>query len=408
MLFRRTTENAVTYTFKHALVQDTAYDSLLRSSRRDWHRRIAEVLEQRVDEGLADPPELIAIHYSRAGLAEQSIPWWLRAGRLAATGFANLEACDHYRAGVKDLTQAQLIEDRESLEIELQLQLGRAMMTTEGYGSEAVGDAYRHVLTLVTRTGDVNRQFSVLRGLTTNKYFRGEYGEAITYAKRALGIAQAHDDPAMIMRAEISLGQVHFITGNPQAGLELFDAALERARTEGREAARGIQDIDLMALTLGALALIMTGFADQAVARVTEAVEGAGRLSQWLSQSQAFSHLAMIHVWRGEPDQAIDAAQRSIALAEQYGFSDWRLQSMVHYGCALTAKNGDPAGAAMVGEAIGDLRRPGFVGSMPVYLSLYAGSLATLGRLDEAILVADDARRASADHSRAARYYEVT
>src|SRR5262249_25874373 len=131
-----------TYLFKHALIQDAAYQSLLRSTRQQYHQRIAQVLAERFPETAETQPELLAHHYTEAGLAEQAIGYWQRAGKRAIERSANLEAVAHLRQGIALLTTLPDTPARVQAELTLQTTLGPALMATRGYAAPEVAATY--------------------------------------------------------------------------------------------------------------------------------------------------------------------------------------------------------------------------------------------------------------------------
>jgi predicted ATPase len=141
LVFRRGVAPATTYMFKHALVRDAAYESLLRKRRQDLHARIASAIELRFPQIIEPQPELVARHFGEAGLTEKAIGYWLQAGRLAATRSANVEAIAHLRAGIASINDL-VGSSRSRWELSLQLALGGPLIATKGFASSEVETAY--------------------------------------------------------------------------------------------------------------------------------------------------------------------------------------------------------------------------------------------------------------------------
>src|SRR5262249_14176068 len=135
LVFRRGLPPAATYVFKHALVRDAAYESLLKRRRQELHERIAISIEARFPQVVETQPELVARHFGQAGLAEKAIPYWLRAGRLAATRSANMEAIAHLRSGLECAQALPPGASRSRFELTLQLALGGPLIATKGFAS---------------------------------------------------------------------------------------------------------------------------------------------------------------------------------------------------------------------------------------------------------------------------------
>jgi predicted ATPase len=171
-LYQRGVPPRATYTFKHALIQDVAYQSLLRSTRQQYHQRIAQVLEAQFPETVATQPELLAQHYTEAGLVEQAIGYWQRAGQRALQGSAHVEAVAHLTQGLAVLTTLPETPARLEQELALQAALGPALRATQGVAAPEVARAYTRARALCAQLGDTLHLFPVLRGLMT--YIRVE------------------------------------------------------------------------------------------------------------------------------------------------------------------------------------------------------------------------------------------
>src|SRR5262249_45501741 len=154
-----------TYTFKHALIQDAAYQSLLRSTRQQYHQRIAQVLVERFSETAEMQPELLAHHYTEAGLHDQAIPYWQQAGQQALQRSANLEAVQHLTTGLALLAALPETQARAQQELDVQLALGAALLATKGGAASEVGQAYDRARVLCAHVGETPQLLLALRGL---------------------------------------------------------------------------------------------------------------------------------------------------------------------------------------------------------------------------------------------------
>src|SRR5262249_46957898 len=148
-----------------ALIQEAAYQSLLRSTRQQSHQRIAQVLEARFPETLETQPELLAYHYTEAGLSQQAVGYWQRAGEHAVARSAYVEAIGHLTAGLAALSALPATPERTQQELGLQTALGSALMVTKGFAAPEVEQAYDRARVLCQQVGETPQLFSVLRGL---------------------------------------------------------------------------------------------------------------------------------------------------------------------------------------------------------------------------------------------------
>src|SRR5262249_16628595 len=168
-----------TYIFKHALIQDTAYQSMLVSRRQHLHRKIADTLVQRFPETSGTQPELVAHHYTEAGLADQAVDYWRRAGKRAVERSANLEAIAHRTKGLNVLATAPDSPERRERELGLRTVLGPALMVTKGMGAREVEENYTRALGLCRQFGERPELFAVLRGLWEYHELRGDLKTAL-------------------------------------------------------------------------------------------------------------------------------------------------------------------------------------------------------------------------------------
>src|SRR5262249_23776582 len=193
LVFRRGVAPEASYVFKHALVQDAAYESLLKTRRRALHAEIAAALRARVPELEANEPELLAHHYSEAGLAELAVEYWEKAGNRALERSANAEAIGHYRAALAllDGLAPQLRRERE---LALQIGLGSALTSVEGYSAPATGASYQRARELCLELGNRKRLFTVLYGLWSFELVAAQHIKARQTATELIGLAEQHGE----------------------------------------------------------------------------------------------------------------------------------------------------------------------------------------------------------------------
>src|SRR5262249_50520931 len=197
LVFRRGEPPEAVYSFKHALVRDAAYESLLKSRRQQLHGQIARTLEQRFVDIVASQPEIVAHHFTEAGLVDLAIDYWLKAGNLALSRSANAEAVKHLRRGI-ELTQSQAPSTkRVRKELDFYLALGPAMAPTEGYATPGTLRVFSHARDLLGESGTPTEQMTVLWGVYLAHSMRGENGAAREVAQRCLTLAAEHEHAGM-------------------------------------------------------------------------------------------------------------------------------------------------------------------------------------------------------------------
>jgi predicted ATPase len=195
-----------TYRFKHALIQDAAYQSLLRSTRQQYHQRIAQVLAAQFPETAETHPELLAHHYTEAGLNQQAVVYWQRAGQRALERSANLEAIEHLTRGLNVLKTLPDTPERAQQELDLQTTIGPALMVVKGYAAPELLQAYARARALCQQVGETPQLFQVLRGLWNFYLLRMELQTARELGEHLLTLAQHVGDPALLLGAHSALG----------------------------------------------------------------------------------------------------------------------------------------------------------------------------------------------------------
>jgi len=213
-LYQRGLPPQATYVFKHALIQDAAYQSLLKSARQQYHQRIAQVLVDRFPETAATQPELVAHHYTEAGLPEQAIPYWKQAGDIARQRSALQEAATHLRQGLALLTVLPESPARAEHELSLLFPLGLTLSMLHGQAAPEVGHVYDRACVLCQQLGDTPRLFLVLMGLRRFYSGCGALPRARAVAEQLDELAQRTQDPEHRLEAHFALGLVSFCLGD--------------------------------------------------------------------------------------------------------------------------------------------------------------------------------------------------
>jgi predicted ATPase len=248
------------YMFNHAIIQDAAYESLLRRTRQDFHQRIAEALTQSFPEIASSQPELIARHYEGAGLLRQAAQQWEIAGHRALERAANLEAIAHLTRAIGALGDDPEGEDRGRWELTLQLRLAPALMAIHGWASTHVEVACARARELAEQLHDANALLGALWGLWTVHFVRGELGTALTVAQRVLSMGMEAGAPMLQILGRHAVSYTHYFRGefaeardHARQGIALFDLEQERTLTtlfqlSSSVALRGILALALLAL----------------------------------------------------------------------------------------------------------------------------------------------------------------
>jgi predicted ATPase len=223
LVFQRGAPPAAEYLFKHALVQDTAYSTLLRGPRQGLHRRIAEALVQRFPESVETRPEILAHHYGEAAIAEKAITYWHRAGKLSASKSAVREAIAQLRRGLGLLDGLPEARERKQLELDIHVSLTAALIAGKGYADPEVFAALERANRLVTETASVGTpvHFSVLYGLWVSNLGAGVIAAALKHATNFLSFAGSQPTSGPLLVGHQILGHSLMLSGDYRAGLRI-------------------------------------------------------------------------------------------------------------------------------------------------------------------------------------------
>ena len=213
LAFRRGTAPEVTYTFKHALVQDAAYDSLLKSRRQPLHSKIARVLEERFPNIKDTGPEVLAHHLTAAGLAEAAIPLWQSAGALALKRMAVTEAISHLNRGLELISTLPSSSERDASELELRIVLGTAWMALKGWPAQELGSALHPALALAKSLKRDDALLPILWGLFCNIHTQGRRVDALDWAKEMLDTGESSGDSDILMVGHLAAMCSYFHIG---------------------------------------------------------------------------------------------------------------------------------------------------------------------------------------------------
>ncbi|HEV2130334.1 MAG TPA: hypothetical protein VGR27_04505, partial [Longimicrobiaceae bacterium] len=371
------------------LIQEVAYQSLLRSVRQRHHERIARVLESDFSDLAASHPELLAQHYTAAGLALRAFEHWLRAGRRALERSASQEALAHLRAAQELLPRLREIPGRAQRELELYLALGPALLAEQGYTSDNVLRVYVEALRLAEEVGDTTSRFHALCGRFAAHFVRAEFHLARTLADQLLEIAEQTQSDAMAVAAHTAAG-ITLVEGGAcrEAHQHLTQAVdLYEMETHAPLMYLSGQDYCVVALCYDGYALWTLGSPERALERAREAVALARSLEHPHSLALALACLAAVHHFRREPEPARVVAEELATLCDTAGFRHWELQVHMFQGWVLCEQGGAEEGIACLREAIAHMQGPAAaIQAFPCYRML-GEALIRAGRAEEALAV---------------------
>jgi predicted ATPase len=376
------------YVFKHALVRDAAYESLLHERRQDVHGRVLDALERTPE----TPPEILAQHATQAGLARKAIGYWQKAGALAIARSAYGEAIAHANQALRLCELLPAGRPTQETRLGLLLLLGQATIPLRGYSHSETVDVFARAQDLVAAMGDAPHSFSVSYARWVTFYVRGEHGKAFDIAHGMLARARREKHEARMLTALRALGISQMITGAPATAHATFTEAqqvarvLEQQSSEHRIAVahRFAADPDIATHFHVGLTLWALGQVDQAGALIERTVEAARAMGHVHTLGHALAHGAIYAVVSGDTERALRLSAESIRFADQHNLDLWRGYGAILNGYALVLA-GDTARAVDIMEGgFRHMARLQTGAMVPAHVAVHAYALAKLGRLEEA------------------------
>jgi predicted ATPase/class 3 adenylate cyclase len=394
LLYRRGVPPQATYLFKHALIQEAAYQSLLKSTRQQYHQRIAQVLAAQFPETIETQPELLAHHYTGAGLTEQAIPYWQLAGQRALQRSAHLEAVAHLTQGLALLTTLPETPARRQQELDLQVALGPALIATKGHGAPDTERAHARARALCEQLGDTPQLFPVLRGLLSYYVMQGQMQEAHRLGEQMLRQAQAQPDPAPRMLAHFQLGLVLFWRCEPAAAQTHHTQALTLYTPQAHRALAVRYGVDVGVASHCYLAweLWSLGSPEQALQQSQAARTLAQEVAHPYSLATALFWAAVVHQFRRETPAVYALATALTTLAAAQGFALFLAWGALVYGWALALKGQGEQGIAAMRQGLAAELATGSTLFQPYGLGLLAEAYRDGGHPDEGLAVLAEAR----------------
>jgi predicted ATPase len=394
LVFCHGTPPAANYLFKHALVRDAAYASLLRRRREQLHARIAAVLQSDFPETIEAQPELLAQHFTDAGLTAQAVAYWQRAGERAVARFANLEAVAHLSRGIEVLKALPEGPQRNEQELVLQVALINPLWSSRGFGSPQAEHVATRALELSRQIGaDTPAHFWAVFGVAFFYHVRGMISPGRELGEQCLDLAERLQDQELLAYGHFGLGDAIFWFGElalARAHLEqaiaLYDPEWGRAAAFGHGVNCGSNSHLFLARVLWHL-----GYPDQALSCSQEAIKIAESNSHPFSLSAALSWAAALHQLRREVGRTRDAAESGLALATEQLIPFFGAQAMVLRGWALVEQGQCEEGTARLREGIDAYRATGANLESPHWLALLAEAFGRVGQTNEALSVVRDA-----------------
>ena len=392
LIYERRPARTKTYEFKHALIQDAAYQSQLKSVRRTHHEKIARALEERFPAVASTHPEVVAHHYDEAECVEPALRNWQAAGSRAIEHSANVEALRHFDQALRLLPHVESAEKRAQQELQVQLARGMSLTAVEGYASPSVEFAYARALALCDQVGNDRQKFGALFGLWRIVINRPDLGKARALASQLLEHAERVGATEMILTAHGSTGISTLFLGEPAVAEEsfrkviaLYDPVAHRAL-----AISAGQDPGLACMMYSALGLWLRGRQERALAEYGEALERARALGHAFTLAYTLHLAAILEYCMGNLLKLKERASELKQLTADRNFAQLHAGSRIYLGYYASGQGGSAESLEDMVQGIQEWRKSSEL-NVPVFMAMLGVACAKSGDLERGLATLDEA-----------------
>jgi predicted ATPase len=382
---RHGTPPHATYTFKHALVQEAAYESLLFARRQALHARVLEILEATRPDVVCSSPELLAYHATAAGLHEKAVHYRHLAGLWASERSANAEAIAHLTSGLEVLREVRDSPERRQQELALRITLGPVLINARGARTREVAENYAKARELCAQLPESALHFAAIWGSwRISENFRTK--RDLAYSLSA--VAERLGDPGLRLQAHHCLWATLFHLAQHEACCEHVAKALYLYGLGDYHAHSALyagHDPKVCALGERALALWLLGFPEGSLEAIREAMAWARTLVHAGSVAHGMDIRLMVHRYRRDVDVVRRDAEEMMAFGEEHGLPVQRAKGMVFLGWALAEENEVERGLALMREGLEVQKAIDTREDFPVFFDMLASAYARSGRRELAL-----------------------
>jgi class 3 adenylate cyclase/predicted ATPase len=395
LIFGRGQPPDAVYAFKHVLVQETAYNAVLRERRAELHGRIAHTLAADFPEILENRPELIAHHCTEGGLGEEAVEFWREAGELAIARSAAHEAVAHLGSALRILARFPESRHRDRTELGLQTSLGGALIAARSFAAPETGRAFVRAWELCQRLGDDSRLCPVLFGRWIHHVARAELDQSLAAAGDLMRLAEGQADPVPRIIAHRALANSQFFIGDLVAARTHAEQALAAYAPGQRPdlAVRYAADPYVLSAYFLAHALLRLGYPDSARPHAANALARARELGHVLTMAHALHHDCLFHQLARDGQAVRPQAEALIALADEHGLPFWQALGRIFRGWALVEAGQETRGADDLRAGLAAYRATAGTLYLPYALALWAEVCRSRGEFAEGLVAIAEARR---------------
>ena len=393
LLFRRDEPPHATYLFKHALVQDAAYGTLLREPRRTLHARIAETIESEFADIAENRPELLARHWTEAGVIDKAAFLWGKAGQRSLARSALVEAAEQLRRALDQIATLPSTPVLRGEQIKLQIALVNALMHVKGYAAPEPKAAVEQARQFIERAEALGEPpedplllFSALYGVWAASYvaFNGDVTREL--ASQFVALAEKQDQVVPLMIGHRLIANSLMLTGDIAKGREHYNQAFafyDPAKHRSL-ATRFGQDVGVSIFVYRALAHWMLGYPDKALADANHALEDARAGGQAGTLMYAQFHTSLTNVLCAKYAAAVAESDEVVRLADEKNAAIWKALATMQKGCVLALSSKAPEGIKMITSGITTYKSTGSRVYLPIFLAHLSRAYAEVGQFDDA------------------------
>jgi class 3 adenylate cyclase/predicted ATPase len=391
IIYRADISPTIRFAFKHALLRDAIYDSLLRSKRQQIHADIAAILQQDFPELVENQPEVLAYHYQEAGNRPQAIRCWFESGQRALAHSANVEAIANFRKALQLLNTLPDTPERTRQELGIQLALGIPLIAVRGYPSIETREAFSRAGNLCLQLGDIPEYSQALFGLWGHSWMGGKNDDALQMANEFLSRSQALSDPVPRMVAHRVMGSSLLTIGDFRSSATHFEESIKLSTSKARQPLHNLYMVEPQAASLLLMSwdLWFLGYPDRALSRVSEALALGESIAHPYTIAFAHYMTSVVHLLRGDPARALESADRSFEMSREQRFSLYEILSRISRGRAAGDLGRIEEGRTEIASGLDDARRNGVGFMLPMMDSWLADMHAKAGENEYALSIVE-------------------
>jgi class 3 adenylate cyclase/predicted ATPase len=381
----------VRFAFKHALLRDAIYDSLLRSKRQQIHADIAAIMARDFPEIAENQPEVLAHHYQEAADHQRAIHGWFKSGQRALAHSANVEAIANFRKALQLVNALPETPERTKQEIDILLAMGIPLIAVQGYASAETCEAFSRARILCLQLGNIPEYFQALYGCWGHSWMSGKNGHALPMADEFLSRSQALSDPVLQMVAHRVMGSTLLTMGEFRSSARHFEESIKLSISKGKQPLYHLYMVEPQAASLLLLSwdLWFLGYPDQSLLRVSEALALAQDLGHPYTVAFAHYMTSVVHLLRGDAARAFESAEKSLEMSREQRFSLYAILSRISRGRAVGDLGRLGEAQAEIALGIGEARRNGVGFMLPMMESWLADMHAKAGENESALSIVE-------------------